>query len=87
MPYIFNPLTCSFDYYQASSGNLNTESFTSTGGVQTVTVSTTPVAIIMVVLNGQFLTLTDDYTVSGVNVTLTNPNIPSGLSITIIYTS
>lgn len=85
MAYTFNPLSGEFDYYQASSGNTTVDPFTTTGGVQILTLSHTPIAIILVVLNGQILTETDDYTATGSTITLTNTNIPAGLKVKVVY--
>lgn len=69
-----------------ASSTITTEKFATSGGVQTITLAHTPTAIILVVLNGQVLTETTDYTVAGSNITLLNPDIPAGLSVLVTYT-
>ncbi len=70
----------------ASAASLTTQVFVTTGGVQILTTTHTPISIILVVLNGQVLAETTDYTVAGSNITLLNPDIPAGLSAAVTYT-
>lgn len=78
VPVYVNPLTHRMLVDEAGSGGglvgLQEKSTTSpNGAVQTFIFAHTPTVIFW---NGQFQTLTDDYTVSGNNITFTGTNIP-----------
>ena len=69
-----------------SSLVVTAQEYTTTGGVQTITLNNTPDTVLLVTLNGGSLTLLAlDYSVSGSGVTLLNSNIPVGLFGRILY--
>lgn len=73
--------------WHGAGANVATDTYTTTGGLQTITLSHTPVAILLVNLNGQVLSVAGgDYTVSGNKVNLLNVNIPAGEFGHIAYT-
>ncbi len=62
------------------------QKFTTTGGSQLIILSNTPSVIIAVVVNGQDLSdEAGDYSISGANVTILNPNTSSGLYGRVVY--
>lgn len=64
---------------------ISKQTFTTTGGGQTFTLSNTPTVVMIVIVNGQALNTTAGYTASGTGVTLVDTLTPSGLSVDIIY--
>lgn len=87
MPYRFNPFTTNLDYYQRSGTSMTVDTFTTTGGAQTLTLSNTPTTVVLVILYGQFLDEdAGDYLESSNSITLLNPNIPAGIWVKVAYT-
>lgn len=85
MAYKFNPFTGNFDDVGSSAVTLSKQTFTTTGGAQTFTLSNTPTVVMTVIVNGQALNTTSGYTTSGMGVTLVDTLTPSGLAVDIIY--
>ena len=57
-----------------------TDTFTTTGGAETITLTYTPLLILVVDVNGQVLSVdASDYSLSGKSLTLLNAATPSGL--------
>lgn len=61
-----------------------TDSFTTTGGVQIVTLSQAPTAILMVIINGQPQNRSD-YSNVGTALTINLPDVPAGLWMDVLY--
>ena len=62
------------------------QKFTTSGGIEIITLSNTPSVIISVIVNGQDLSDdAGDYSVSGANVTILNPNTPAGVYGRVVY--
>ncbi len=71
----------------SASGYITEESFVTSGGTQTVVVSNNPTSVLLVVVNGQALSVAaGDYSVSGTSINLLNPNTPAGQDIAVLYT-
>lgn len=67
--------------------NVATDTFTTTGGEQIITLTYTPILIIVVDVNGQVLNLSaGDYSLSGKELTILNANIPAGVFGKVAYT-
>lgn len=67
--------------------NIATDTFTTTGGAQTVPLSHIPLLVLVVDVNGQVLNVAaGDYTTSGINLNLLNASLPSGVYGKVAYT-
>lgn len=81
MPYKLNPFTGELDYYQSGSGGgtggmlSETPSGTYDGVNKAFMVANTP---IFIDVEGQALVNGDGYSLSGLNITFTNPPVSSG---------
>lgn len=64
----------------SGSASIYVDSFTTTGGLQTVTLTHTPITVLTANINGTIIYVTTDYTLSGTSLNLLNVDLPAGLA-------